>query len=451
MFRRIAPVLVVLSTFATVCSAESETPEWRIFLEWLRDEQQELTTNLKSVRESLEQRAQLEGGDALERLRPKPPEPRPSGYGILPTIVENEAIEPVPLTAQHYSLEGLAREYTAVFRDASLLLRKTKAGSPPLLQSTDELLSLERHAVRLDEHLGYHETWQQAVMDYPGFFAGRNRLHSQMLEHLDLLDQAAVARNEERHEQGAALEAQAAERRRNVSDAVAPFVTTPGLRVEDGVLAVPIHTDIEDESFLAAFIEAVETSLRRPTVREVEAPSEAGSVFHSGSQSNSDLESVSVTIPTVEGVPPLKVEVELHRVKTRDLYAEAELPYHGDSINTKAHVEKFIQRFGPSTLVLSTGAHRTVAEIGRSIILGPENRSPRSLAHEFCHLLGFADAYLRAFEGDPNDPAGCTLVEWTGLQNNIMGSPSRGTWTVAMEQTVATHYGQGPKRSGHND
>jgi hypothetical protein len=67
----------------------------------------------------------------------------------------------------------------------------------------------------------------------------------------------------------------------------------------------------------------------------------------------------------------------------------------------------------------------------------------RELAHEFGHLLGFSDAYLRGFEGSPCGKLGCTLVEWGGLQDNIMGAPARGIVTTGMVRRLIEVYGDG--------
>ena len=66
----------------------------------------------------------------------------------------------------------------------------------------------------------------------------------------------------------------------------------------------------------------------------------------------------------------------------------------------------------------------------------------RTLAHEFGHLLGFSDAYLRSYRGDPRDPYGVVLVEWTGLIDNLMGSPEVGRVTEGMIETLIDAYGE---------
>jgi hypothetical protein len=80
--------------------------------------------------------------------------------------------------------------------------------------------------------------------------------------------------------------------------------------------------------------------------------------------------------------------------------------------------------------------------VGRNITLGPDPITRRELAHEFGHLLGFSDAYLRSYKGDPRDPYGVVLLEWTGLIDNLMGSPAVGRVTEAMIETLIDTYGE---------
>ncbi len=77
-------------------------------------------------------------------------------------------------------------------------------------------------------------------------------------------------------------------------------------------------------------------------------------------------------------------------------------------------------------MILTTGTESTHSWQGRSILFGPAPIRRNSLAHEFGHLLGFNDAYLRGFEGDPNDPYGVVLVEWGGLLDDLMGNSEGG-------------------------
>jgi hypothetical protein len=168
------------------------------------------------------------------------------------------------------------------------------------------------------------------------------------------------------------------------------------VEVRDGgrVLPVTLVTDIGDEAFLEVFREAVlGVWARSPAAREA----------------------------------AFRVELEIERVAPEMLYPEG-VPDPDTVLEDGEH----LARFPEGAVVLTTGAASTHAWAGRSIHLGTDPLRPRTLAHEFGHLLGFTDAYLRSFEGDPADPYGVVLVEWGGIRNDLMGDPGRGPLTVQM-------------------
>jgi hypothetical protein len=78
--------------------------------------------------------------------------------------------------------------------------------------------------------------------------------------------------------------------------------------------------------------------------------------------------------------------------------------------------------------------------VGDYIFLGTDPESRRTLAHEFGHLLGFSDAYVRGYDGDPGGEYGAVIVEWTGLSDDLMGSPGRGRVSSEMIETILTAY-----------
>jgi hypothetical protein len=110
----------------------------------------------------------------------------------------------------------------------------------------------------------------------------------------------------------------------------------------------------------------------------------------------------------------------------------------GQSIRAASTASRMVQRRPGG---VTTGAARLHALPCRYIQLGTEPVQSRVLAHEFGHLLGFDDAYLRAFDGKPDDPYGCVFVEWGGLQDDLMGSPSAGSVSEAMIDQLLRAYG----------
>ncbi len=109
--------------------------------------------------------------------------------------------------------------------------------------------------------------------------------------------------------------------------------------------------------------------------------------------------------------------------------------------NLKAH----LARFPDDALVLTTGAESTHAFTGRYVALGPSPLSQRVLAHEFGHLLGFADAYLRSYRGAPDDAYGVAVIEWSGLVDDLMGAPGFGRVSATMIDTLISSYGDGAR------
>jgi hypothetical protein len=124
------------------------------------------------------------------------------------------------------------------------------------------------------------------------------------------------------------------------------------------------------------------------------------------------------------------------RVRWRRFDPE-QAPATGATIDPERH----LQRFPPDALVLTTGAAGTYALPRRAVLLGTAPISRRTLAHEFGHLLGFEDAYLRGYEGEPEDPHGVVLVEWVGLSDDLMGNPAGGAVSREMIETLLEAYG----------
>ena len=74
------------------------------------------------------------------------------------------------------------------------------------------------------------------------------------------------------------------------------------------------------------------------------------------------------------------------------------------------------------------------------MLLGPAPVTRRVLAHEFAHLLGFDDAYLRGFEGSPGGPFGATLVEWNGPRDDLMANVEGGAVSESMVDALIQAY-----------
>jgi hypothetical protein len=331
----------------------------------------------------------------VQRLTDKPAVPRRTGYGLLPDVEPDQPIQELEPRRQTYSLESLSTISAANFRDAALLRsRVVEEQTAPLELLIAEYERLQPKLDNLDNHINYHSMWQQAAIDDAEFFARQNRIHAR-----------AIAWDQSR----ANVDPQASDSARmEIAELVAPFRSTAGLAIElddsgTRVLHVSVATDITDGPFLEKFRRGV-----------LAAFSESKAVRSRR----------------------FRVDLTFDRITPASLYSDGS-PEIGAVIDEDAHVA----RFPDGALVLTTGAKRTHAFVGRHIQLGTDPTAPRILAHEFAHLLGFKDAYLRSFEGTPDDPFGCVFIEWTGLRNDLMGSPSRGIVTVAMIDQLLQAYG----------
>ena len=189
--------------------------------------------------------------------------------------------------------------------------------------------------------------------------------------------------------------------------AVAPFARRDGLALEADAgggyrLSVRVASDVEDAAFLEAFAEAIAREWTR-----AEAARELG----------------------------LRIELELKAVTPGELYPEGP-PARGRRLELADHLGRFPEGY----MVLTTGAESVHSGNGY-VQLGPAPITPRVLAHEFGHLLGFADGYLRGYEGRPGDPYGVRVVEWTGLLEDLMGAPAFGRVTRGMIEQLLEVYG----------
>lgn len=370
-------------------------------LRWLRGERDRLADDLERFHARLVARATSEAPELLPRLAKDPPRRLLRGYARLPEILPDDPLEAIELRETTYSVEFSSRAYSLAFRDAAVLAERAE-GDPGLALewAVGEYERVQARLRNLDDNLAYQEFWQREVASKRAFFDANNEVLWRVRELAELRRTGA---DEKRR---AALE-------REVREEVAPFHPTAGLAIttdEAGVRVLPVRvlTDVEDEAFLAVFEEAV-----RAAWTEAEACDEVG----------------------------LRVVLELERVAPAELYPEG-APEPGATLDLEDHLARF-ERSGDAPLVLTTGAESTHAILGRYVQIGVRDVKPRVLAHEFGHLLGFSDAYLRGYEGDPEGRWGVRVIEVTGLLDDLMGSPARGRTSRAMIEELARAYGHG--------
>ncbi len=378
--------LVLLLVPAPLVGAQEESRPWEDVHAWLTGESERFAADLETAHAALSERIDAEAPELRSRLDPEPPAPTPSGYGILPKLLPDKELGSVALRERGYSLKSISTAYAADVRDAALLGRRAGDRSRALAPLVDELERLRKRHTNLEDHLAYHAFWQEAIVDDAEFFAERN----------DIV-KAVRAWRDGKGERAA------------FEERVAPFKHVAGLRARteaDGerVLPVRVVTDVNDDAFLAAFAAAVSAAWN-----ECEAAR----------------------------ARRFRVELTIERIPAAELYPEG-VPAQGAEVDAEDHVA----RFGEGVLVLTTGAASTHSYVGRYVHLGGQPLTHRTLAHEFGHLLGFSDAYLRGYDGDPNGPFGARIVEWHGLLDNLMGGPARGKVTTAMIDRLIEAYAQ---------
>jgi len=394
---RIVRILLLAVALLAASPPDSEPAPWKAVLAGLRQQRDRMALNLERAHARLlEQAIARDDREAVKRLSPLPPRPRPSGYGVLPEVGKDGPLSSVQPTERTYSLQRLLGGLAADFRQAAVLADGGMA-EEHFARSLDEFERLRGQLNHLEEQLAYHAKWQRSVVEYAEFFAARNGLVTEARRMAGLL---ATGESDEAARIGAEL-----------SEQLAPLRPTPGLRLVRGeaggvTLPVTVHTDIADRDFLAIFREAVEAAFC-----ESEAARSRG----------------------------FALDLELRHVNPGDLYPEG-VPPPGAAIDVEIH----LQRFPAGTVVMTTGAESTHAFTGRGILLGPSPITRRTLAHEFAHLIGFDDAYLRGYDGRPDGAFGVVFVEWTGLSDDLMGNSDGGRVTSEMIDRLVYAYGSGP-------
>jgi hypothetical protein len=393
-------LFILLSLILLVSSAipqEYELRPWEEKYQKLQIQSDTIFERLKGIHAILEWRAQREDPALLARLSIDPPKPRATGYGLLPEIQDNEPQVPVVPKQTFYSLKWLEGRLGEELENVDKLADQLPGATDlePLVAGFELSLKVLRN---LENNLTYHEQWQASVVRYTAYFRERNKLVALAREMNTLI------LNKESPEQIAEL------RQQLVQD-VAPFRPTQGLDLltvegDEKVLPVTVCTDIEDQDFLQVF----ETSVH-------------------------DAYSLSLAARAHR----FSVDLNWRLVRAEVLYPDGP-PDHGAMIDVETHRSLF----SGCPLVLTTGASSTNALVGDRIVLDTSPVSRRTLAHEFGHLLGFSDAYIRGYDGEPDDPYGVVLVEWTGLTDDLMGSPGGGQVNEEMIEHLITAFGELP-------
>ena len=330
---------------------------------------------------------QRDAPDLLPALEPPPP--IAYGYQILPRIISDPPVGPlgkphVVSFSWPWSDTLISREMTNLERLESDLAAASQKPAESRHAAYEAIVAGYKKAVDsrrvIDADIDYNWLWQRQIANSRAFF--------------DLLT-ARLNAEVEKEQRPASP--------RTTPEALAIDFSPPEfVRVDASasrlrIVTVPIYTDIQDSAVVESFRRAIE------------------SYWHVFDGQDEYQVRLSIT-----AIPP----EHLYCGTSDDGKATAAAcapPAKGEHINLAAHVA----RFPADGAVLTTGAESLQVTAVRAIVLGPHDVAPRTLAHEFGHVLGYPDAYLRGYKDLGAD--GFQVEELVPNFEDIMSSPGAGS------------------------
>jgi hypothetical protein len=364
----------VLLLLALLQSSPAHVREGDRVEQEFRNHRDRLARYFDSLRPVVEKEVSPAEAEALLRQLESPPPPVGIyGYQMLPRIIHIPQ-PPTPIRSFSYSwpiTEGYVRaEAAKLERATSDLARVAVASRGEKLSLLTELANQYRELVKnqktIDQYIEYNRFWQRSISESRGRYDRMTEIYW-MLKSGNPGTASAIRD---------VLGKPDAPRHIRIRRQGANHV----------VLHVRVYTDIEDEEYL---------SHARRVIEEIWRAEENGVRY--------------------------AVEIDLRKVSTRDLYRGGrDAPKHGDHVDLDRHVGRFPGDGG----VLTTGAEFTYGSVGRYIALGPGDLDPRTLAHEFGHILGFNDGYIRGYT-DLGEQ-GFEILELTAFFDDIMSAPREG-------------------------
>lgn len=387
------------------------------------------TQSLNTAFERLQLLVENNRPDLLSKL--KKPERRRYGYQLIPQILPDEdaACTDTSTVAQEKPYRPKSNRFSWTITETRInkeISKLTDQLEPDLLSfaeipesevraqaintMVETYLELRKQHRFLDEMIQHNWLWQKEVSLRTAKFDKSTLIHDAVVERTMLLEVLATD-NKEDYEKAIAktnyAETKFATHRTELSNRITELdqqihTSSNGLTPRDyirleqllphrWVFHIPVNTDIEDDNFLQEFKEAVEN---RWCLRN--------------------------------GEDEYRVQMDLRKLSATELYGDeledgdkTKVPAKAEQIDLVAHCRKF-----PTNAArLSSGAKKTYIRAG-CMFVGPEDVKASTLVHEFGHLLGFADEYVRGYRDLKTE--GYEIVEILPDGNNIMANSGRG-------------------------
>ncbi len=392
---------------------------------------------LESTYSSLMDHLHQEAPHLARQLAKIPPQRLRYGYRMVPEILPHARI-PAKRPQQPSMSYSWPRTERMIRRQMGELARLLQIQLERIwsLEPSDRLAISERmvsdyktlkaqHRL-IDRHIQHNRFWQGKIAENPSPFDRQTQLYEAVLERAAIRSaledgDASVFESDldglqsiDSAKTGSELELELRKRERTLADRIGAhtnqvyprsFLKLDRPRPNSWVLRVPMFTDIEKESFLRSFKAAVESFW------QIE---DQGKKF--------------------------RVELSISYIPPDKLYGKG-APARGTTLDLGQHVSLFPRDSG----CLTTGARSTHVKGPRCIVLGPQPHRPRTLAHEFGHVLGFKDGYLRGYRDLGAD--GYEILEIVPDPQNIMSSPgygevSRNHFKALLESGLRVNSGQ---------
>ena len=351
--------------------------------------------------------AQNNAPDLLARFQA--PEPLADGYQILPRITPDPVPAKTIVARAAYSWPWTERMIDGERRRIIFSMAELRrAGTMKSTQSRAILdkLVLEYRSIRerysnIDAHVRYNRFWQAAIAADRLAYDRETLLQDQVLEYQSVVAAlkkiaAAIGRSsfplktsgEPQSGIGANLSERAALLTERIGSAfqradIPSFITVEHCG-DEWIIRVPMFTDIEERDFIAAVKRIIESTWR-----------------------------------IADGDKQLRVELGISYVSPASLYEELAKPQRGVPLDLNRHLE----RFPSGGAILTTGALTTHVQ-KHAIVLGPRTITPQVLAHEFGHILGFQDGYIRGYRNLRK--SGFQIREVVVFPEDIMAAPGSG-------------------------